>query len=969
MSVSFLYPHMLWLLLLLPILWAVTLALVLEEQHQELDRTATRRDLLPFTLEWFPRQPLHRRVKLRWSVLWRRIPARTWVSLTLRIILLIAIIFSLAGTRFVQHTDDMAVVFLVDGSDSVTPEQRTQTLGYINATLEHTHPNDQAAVVLFGEQPSVERAPGKLEALPRLTSQVSTNRTNIAEAIRLGLALLPSDTQQRLVLLSDGGENLGKATDAAQVAVARDVPVDTLMLAADEGQGDVILSALEAPTAAHIGQQITLQAAINSSIETQGTLYLFADGELVEERQVAIGEGFQEEDIAVLAEESGFHRYEARIEADNDTRAMNNRAAAFTTVEGPPHILIAASEPDQAAPLKSVFEAANATVDVVSPQALPADQPTLRQYTAVVFVNVAAYDTSFSVIEALPTYIREQGGSFMMVGGQQSFGAGGWRRSPIEEMLPVELDRKDTVMRPDLALVLVMDRSGSMAEQSTPAALTKLDLAKEAVYQASLGLEEQDKIGIVAFDTFGSWILPIQRLPDTLEIQDALSRFVAGGGTDIRSGIAPAARELSTVDAKVKHVLLLTDGQADSNYADLVDQMQQQGTTISVVAIGQNSNPELEEIAKRGGGRHYLVEQASDVPSIFLSETIIVAGRDIEEEPFTPLVSLPAPVVRGVGDFPPLYGYNVTEAREAARTILVSPDGKPVLAQWQYGLGRSVVWTSDLKAQWAEEWITWGQFPSFGEGLLAMLMPPKQNEGVTLEAHTKGGQMIFDLMLEDRTRAQEDLMIQGRLLDPEDKGATLSFTQVGAGHYRAVKTASDPGIYLAQVAALERVGGQLVGMSSTGLVVTYSPEYSTAQQNPDLMQNIASLTGGRYMPEPDVAFARTQQDVGVVKGVSLPLLWLVVGLWPLDIAIRRLLLRKDDLRGLRTWLANRILRRKKQRTSSQPAPRDESMERLFAARERAQHRGRRWSSEEKEEHKEAEKKAGQGDEESGGKED
>jgi hypothetical protein len=156
-------------------------------------------------------------------------------------------------------------------------------------------------------------------------------------------------------------------------------------------------------------------------------------------------------------------------------------------------------------------------------------------------------------------------------------------------------------------------------------------------------------------------------------------------------------------------------------------------------------------------------------------------------------------------------------------------------------------------------------------------------------------------------------------------------------------------------------------MSSTGLVVTYSPEYSTAQQNPDLMQNIASQTGGRYMPEPDVAFARTQQDVGVVKGVSLPLLWLVVGLWPLDIAIRRLLLRKDDLRGMRTWLANRILRRKKQRDSTQPAPRDESMQRLFAARERAQHRGRRWSSEEKEEHKEAEK-AGEQGEESDGKE-
>ncbi len=908
MHISFIYPTLLWLLLLVPVLWAFTLAAAVQPYDTGRSHTTIRLQ------------------RSNW---------RFWATLLVRSSVLIALVLALAGAQLVRTANNLTVVFLIDGSDSVSPVQRQHAIAFVNEAITAGQAQDQAAVVVFGQNALVERAPGELTPLGQLTSVPISSRTNIEEAIQLGLTLFPADTQQRLVLLSDGHENNGRAVEAARLAALRGVPIDVVTLPQTSG-ADVLVSALEAPDVVREGQDVSLQAHLYSTIATTGELQVLADGELVATLPVELEPGATSVPISVAGGTAGFRRYEVRLEAQGDTQPLNNRAAAFTTVQGPPHVLLVATEPERARALHNALDATGARVTTIPPSQLPTSQVELKGYAAVILVDVPARDVPRAAQTALPIYVREQGGSLAMIGGFDAFSAGGWRRSPLVAALPVELDTRDTEERPDVALTLVIDRSGSMAVNDGGGGRTRLDLAKEAVYQSSLGLEQHDQIGVVVFDTQGEWVLPMQPLPDVMAIEQALSQFGPGGGTNIRSGIALAAEALPPIAARTKHVILLTDGIADSNYADLIDQMRNEQITVSVVSIGMDANPALRQIAELGGGRFYRVNTVADVPRVFLAETITIAARDIVEEPFIPVVAWPAPIVRDLGQLPPLYGYNVTEARLAARSILVTPDGHPLLAQWQYGLGRGVAWTSDLKGQWANELIQWAEFPRFAVGLLDVLLPPQQMDGLALETRVEGAQAILEVSAQDGDgRPLDAATLQGRLLDPEDESLALTFTQIGPGLYRAVAEVDQPGAYLAQIAVLGSEA-QPVGSISGGLVVTYSPEYNPRADRPVILDILAALTGGRQEPAPATVFASTAQRVDVAQEIALPLLWLALLLWPLDIALRRLFIRYRDLAALLARLP-RPLRQRQQR----PTPASGTLQQLQIARSRAQARQRR----------------------------
>lgn len=399
MSIALLYPAALVLLLLIPLLWWFTLSAThLAAPHRARARPAPRNRAL-----------LYSRLMLRSAII-------------------LALVLALAGLRIARPVDQLTAVFLIDGSDSISPAQRQQALDYINATLETRRDNDQAAVIVFGENALVEWAPTALARLDALASTPLASRTNLAEAIQLGLALFPADTQKRLVLLSDGNENSGVAREAAQLAAARQIPLDVVPLRGIAGP-DALVTALVAPDTAREGQDIALQANLGSSFATTGRLQVFADGELIEVLEVDIPAGNSSVPLTVAGGETGFNRYEVRLDAEGDTQPINNRAVAFTTVQGPPRVLLIASDAERAVALERGLIAASARVDLVSPEQVPANAEQLQRYAAIFLVDVAARELPRAVQAALPVYVRDQGGGLAMIGGRESFGAGGWRRS------------------------------------------------------------------------------------------------------------------------------------------------------------------------------------------------------------------------------------------------------------------------------------------------------------------------------------------------------------------------------------------------------------------------------------------------------------------------------------------------------------------------------------------------------------
>lgn len=889
MFISFVYPAALALLALLPLLWLFA---------------------------WAARRPNCARLG------WKRYLALIGV----RSVILAALTLALAGVQAVRPVNDTAVVFLIDHSDSVAPAQRERALEYVNEAMRSGGPADRAALVVFGANAAVERAPLPPAPLSQLTSQTIPSRTNIAEAILLGLALLPADAQKRIVLLSDGAENAGDAITAARLAALRGVPIEVVPLAAERA-ADARLVSFDAPQTAREGQEAPLTLGIASDQAGPARLEILADGRLVFSEELALVEGQQTLSVRVPVGEAGPRRFEARLYAAWDTQPLNNRMGAFVRVEGPPQVLLVAGAADRAAPLRAALEAAGLRPTLLSPSQMPANPLDLSRFAAVILVDVPAREIDPSVQRALVTYVRDQGGGLAMIGGEQSFGAGGWRRTPLSMILPVELDPPLRENRPDLALMLVIDRSGSMSE-TVSAGRTRLDLAKEAVFLAAQGLAASDQIGIVAFDSDATTVLPLQPLASLSAIEQVLGSIGPGGGTNIRAGIEQAAPALIAANARVKHMILLTDGLDQSNYADLVDRLYERQVTMTVVSIGDGTNPNLERAARQSGGAFYRVRQVQEVPTLFLAETVRVAQRDLVEEVFTPTVALAAPPVRDLERMPPLYGYNNTGRRATARTLLTTPDGAPLLAVEQVGLGRTLAWTSDFKAQWATEWIAWEAFPRFVAGLVDMLSPPTGDGRLSLDARTDGAETVIDLSVFDAQGLPvKAVAIEGRLLDPAGAGTALTFSQLAPGRYRSVVATEQTGVYLVQIVTMD-AAGQPIGAISGGLVVNYSPEYRPDTMGAALLEELAALTGGRVGPSPALLFEAPGQRVGRVTAIAFPLLWLALALLPLDIALRRLFLRP-------TGLAPAPTRRTRSAPTSVEA--DAVMSRLRAARHRVGH--------------------------------
>ncbi|MDQ4077586.1 MAG: VWA domain-containing protein [Chloroflexota bacterium] len=883
----------------------------------------------------------------------RSLPSlRRRLSLVLRTLVLALLVLALAGTQVRRPVDDLTVVFLVDVSDSMPPGARQEATEYVRAAIEGMPAGDKGAVVVFGKEALVERTASDLRRLDPLASVPVATRTNIADAIQLGLALLPGDSQKRLVLLSDGQENEGDARAAADLLAARDVVLDVLPLGGGVAGPEVQVTSLDAPDAVPLGQHFELSVRLDATEDTIIRLRVFGDNQLLFDQPVEVPAGGTTQRVIVEAGEEGFRHYRAVIEGEQDTRPQNNEVAAYTQVTGQPRVAVVTNEADEAAALVAALEAAQMSVEVLAANAVPQSITELVQYDTVVLVGVEAPELPAATIETLPTYVREWGHGLVMIGGPQGFGAGQWLRTPVEEALPVDMEVRPKDQEANVALVLAVDKSGSMGRchcddpnagnytpgMRTESGLPKVEIAKDAIVQATAALGQMDFVGVVAFDEAARWALETQRYPGLASLEQAIAPIDANGQTNIFAGLSEAEESLSGVDARVKHIILLTDGWSRAgDYKKLADQMAAEGITLSVVAAGAGSAQDLAQLAEAGGGAYYPAASMLDVPQIFLKETIRIAGRYIIEEPFYPtLMGSSNTILTGLNlnEVPLLLGYNGSTLKPDANEIMRTPQGDPLLATRRYGLGRTVAWTSDLSGRWADEWVEWEEFPTFVSQLVAWSFPDPQTGDLQLRTRQEGGATYLEVTSVDDDGRPVSADTRATIISSELETTELTVPQVGAGRYRAELPSDTIGAYLVNVTQSDE-NGEPIAQSRRGFVVPYSPEYRIQQTDETLLGQLASRTGGeiRTLEQPGEVFAHPPQQVTKAQDLWPWLLALALLLFPLDVAVRRVIFGRREWEAAREWIRERA------RRHSTPAPRTEPvLGSLLEAKERATRR-------------------------------
>lgn len=835
--------------------------------------------------------------------------ARRRVVQALMVLGALAAALALAGLEWGTRVDRMAVVFAIDRSRSVersAEDGAARAFEEARAATEHMRDDDLAGVVVFGAEAATEVLPRARPDLTRSTAPVARDGTDIGAAIRRALADLPAEHAGRIVLVSDGVETDGDALAAAQLAAGRGVSIDVLGIERAPAP-EVAVERVQVQPSADPGEPIELRIVTRATAETDVHVRVLRDGAPIADGDARIAAGADVLVLRDLAGEPGVHRYDAIVEPAldaSDGTPENNEAGAFLRVAGASRALVLSERPEEAQALSDVIEASGLEVERGDARAIPVDLATLAGYDLVVVSDLDARNFTDDQLEALRSYVRDLGGGLLMAGVRDAFGLGGYAYTPVEEVLPATFDLRRRRDRASLAMVIGIDKSGSMMAAVGPGVI-KLDLANEGAARSAMLLSPMDRIAVEHVDTAVTWTIGMTEVTDPESIADRIRHAQpGGGGIYVDVALEAAYEALRDQDTQLKHMLLFSDGSDSEEMTHaraLVRQALADGITTSIVSMGAGpDSPELEVLAGIGGGRFYIVDDMNELPRIFTQETIEASRSAVAEGAFRPLLGPPSPVTDGIDweAAPTLGGHVVMNVRERATVLLGATEEDPLLCVWQAGVGRSAVFATDVGAAYARGWLDWpGYATLFGQLARHLARAPERSDAELHVAIRGGVGTIRVEAIDERGRFRNYLDLGAVVSLPGGGSAELDLAQTGSGRYEASFDASTPGPYLVTVRELDEAGGgALVG--TAGIVRTRGDELRGEGTDHELLGRIATITGGEVRTTLTRTFVERPAPAWAHAPLWRELVLAAMGLLLLSVAVRRLVLPREILERL-----------------------------------------------------------------------
>jgi Ca-activated chloride channel family protein len=829
------------------------------------------------------------------------------LALLVRSLAAALLVCALAGIHTVQRSDKLATIFLLDVSKSVPSAEQAAGREYINKALAGKRAGDQGGIIEFGRTANVDEAPSEtLQTLEQGSPTVAGDATDLSSALRLAASSLPEGVGHKIVVLSDGNENIGDAESEIDGLRAKGVRIDIAPTALGQGtngtpNAEAMVDDVVLPTRAKQDQPFNVRVVVSSTVSQSGKLTLTRDGQPLGQTTVQLQAGKNAFTFPETVHDAGFHKYAAVLQASQDTIAENNQGFGFVSVAGRPRILYVTDTVNSSlGTIKNALNAQQIDLDVQTPGGIPASVPALASYDAVVLSDVPAEELGPAQMSALEDATKEFGVGLGMIGGVNSFAAGDYTGTPIEDALPVKMDIKDKKRFPTIAVALVIEdlEEPGNVNMSIEAAKSVVDL-----------LDPQDQIGVE--DCNGVWRIPMQHVTDKAGLKAKMA-----GLTDMNDPpvydpyILEAGRVLTLTPAQVKHIMFLGDGDAinesGQNTANLLA-LKAHGITLSTVATGADAQGAqfLASMAQVGGGTAYVAEKPDDLPTLLRKDQQSVSKLRIIEEPF---LAKPIPddeVISGInwGSEPPLLGYNVSSAKPGATVALTAPDHRdPVFAYWRYGLGRTFAFTSDDRPHWAIHWLPWPGYTRFWAQTLRWSL--RQNTDADFQSTVDNENGKGHLVVDAFTSAGgfvNAAKITANVVAPDLSLKPVTLSQTGPGRYEGTFDADQTGPYLVNV----RRGESLSPSNSSGpappsqtvsLVVPYSPEFRTLGPNLPLLTRLAEGTGGKIQNDAAQIYRDAPSWVVGVKDIGPPLLLWAALLFLADIAVRRLMIRPAKVR-------------------------------------------------------------------------
>ncbi len=781
---------------------------------------------------------------------------------------------ALAIPQVVLPQKETPVVFVMDRSASVQ-DSGAQQLEWLEKSLQNKNEKDEYSVLSFGEKATIEQMMGK-EGLrfPKWDEGTGKDHTNIEGAISLASSVFSNNSGGRIVLFTDGNETMGNLTEAAKLLKNRSIELDTVLLDPHQYE-DTAVTEVEVPSTLYEGEKAAVSVTIESNTAKTGLLHFYENNNKIISKPIDISEGTNIVPIEFAVEQAGLVTFKAEVELTNDAYAENNKLQVVNMVKTIPQILLVQNSPNEA--LVQTLEAAGYKVEVRSSIQLPTVLSGYLNYQSIIFNNIAATDITENQMNLVEKSVKDFGIGFLMTGGENSFGLGGYFQTPIEKLLPVDMDIKGKKEMPSLALMIVLDRSGSMDG-------SKFSLAKEAAARSVELLQESDTLGFIAFDDKPWVIVEPKPLKNKEEVVDKIRSVSVGGGTEIYGSLVEAYDQISDLDVKRKHIILLTDGQSatNNNYEELINNGSKKNVTLSTVALGADADRNLlEELAEFGAGRFYDVQDSTVIPSILSRETVMATRTYIEDTPFYPQIK------SGYGwdslfnqGVPEMNAYIATSAKSESTVPIVSTKEDPILAEWQYGLGKTIAFTSDVNGAWAGDWARWNQWSNFITKMVANTLPQYDSEAYSLTVEKEKDRTYLSVSADQLSMLPIETTITS------ERGETIegNTKMIAPGKYE-VDIGNDPGLYFIHVKQTDEDGN--ISVYQSGFTIPYSDEYLITGINEEKMEELLAITGGIQLQKESQAFRPLKDPAKQKQEITEVLLFISFLLLFIEIAIRR----------------------------------------------------------------------------------